>query len=179
MWKKYGTARQAVTIILCSEKRCSLRAELLKQEYEHSVIIFDNHCFSRVTIVRWARLNFVPHVHRLSCLSYLTIPMEQSTFWEANRYSASQEIPRILWKSKAHYRTVTILSQTNPIHTPSKFLKIHFSVILPSTPGSSKWSLSLRFPHQKPCIHISSPPYVLHAQPISSILSPQQYWVRS
>ena len=30
--------------------------------------------------------------------------MEQSPSWEANRFSANQEILQILWKSKVHYR---------------------------------------------------------------------------
>ena len=47
--------------------------------------------------------------------------MEQSPSWEANRFSASQEIPHILWNPKVHYRTHTclppfhILSQIDPI----------------------------------------------------------------
>ena len=95
----------------------------------------------------------------------LTYSMVQSPSWEANWFAASQEIPRILWNPKVHYRThkppppVPMLGQPNPVHIPtSHLLEIQPNIIHPSTPRSPQWSPSLRFPHHNP-IH---PP--LHTQ---------------
>ena len=140
--------------------------------------------------------------------------MEQSPSWEANRFSANQDIPRILLKPKVHHRLhntpspVPILTKTNPVHVspPTSLLQdpfwyppiyawvfqmvsfsrisppkprihlssppyvlrlhtlpyVHFDIILPSTPGPSKWSLSLGFPHQNP-VYTSHLPHTFYA----------------
>jgi hypothetical protein len=50
--------------------------------------------------------------------------MEPSPFWEANRFSASQDIPRIFYKPKAHYRfyksppSVPVLRRIDPVRSP-------------------------------------------------------------
>ena len=109
--------------------------------------------------------------------------MEQSPSWEANQFSATQEIPCTLRNPKVHYYNqkclppVPILSQLDPVHTTtSHFLKIHHNITLPSMPGSPKWSPSLRFPHHNPYMPLLPPHtlYTLHAPPISFflILSP-------
>ena len=94
----------------------------------------------------------------------LTYSMVQSPSSEANWFTASREIPRILWNPKVHYRThkrpppVPILGQPNPVHIPtSHLLEIHNNIIHPSTARSPQWYLSLRFPHQDPIRHLSSP----------------------
>jgi hypothetical protein len=62
------------------------------------------------------------------------------SFLKATRSSASQEIPCILWNPNVNFgihncqASVPVLRQINPAHAPSRFLKPHFNIILPSTP---------------------------------------------
>ena len=97
--------------------------------------------------------------------------MVQSHSWEANWFTASQEIPRVSRNPKFHYRThkrpppVSILGQPNPVHIPtSHLLEIQPNIIHISTPRSPQWSPSLRFPHQGP-IH---PPLLTHTRHMPS-----------
>ena len=132
----------------------------------------------------WWELHSSVSLRSEHSLTYLlTYSMVQNPSWEANWFAASQELPRILWNPKVHYRThkspspVPILGQPDPDHVPtSHLLEIHPNIIHPSMPRSPQWSLSLRFPHQD--LYTPSPhPYAPHAQLISffSILSPAQY----
>ena len=96
-------------------------------EYQH--FVFLSRPLTGRTTPWWKALPSFPVIH---CITYLpTYSMEQSPSWEANRFSASQEIPRILWNLEVHYRIhkcsppVPILSQLSLFHTPtSHFLKM-------------------------------------------------------
>ena len=113
----------------------------------------------------------------------LTYSMQQSPSWEANRISVSQEIPRILWDPKVHYcihkclPTVPTLTQVHPVRAPiSHCLKIHLTIYACFPSGlfpSGFLTKTLYMPLLSPIRSI--------CPPISffSILSPEQYWVRS
>jgi hypothetical protein len=98
----------------------------------------------------------------------LNYSMELGPSWEDNQFSASQDVPRIIWNSKVHYRIHKcpppnpILSQIDPVQTlTSHFLKIHLNVILLLRPGSPKSCLSLQFPDQN-SIYTSALPHTCY-----------------
>ena len=102
----------------------------------------------------------------------LTCCIGQSPPWAGRRFSASQEILRILWNPKVHCRIhkcpspIPILDQLDPVHTTSHFLKICLNIILQFTPETSPVVSFFRFPHQDP-VYTSSLPHTCYLPRLS------------
>jgi hypothetical protein len=93
--------------------------------YELFIVLWDiwcswNYCFWSWIIPKTILTYLITYL-----LTYLlTHSTEQNPSWKANRFSASQEIPRILWNPKVHYLIhkcrppVPTQNQIDPVHTP-------------------------------------------------------------
>jgi hypothetical protein len=104
----------------------------------------------------------------LSSNYLLTYSMEQSPSLEANRFSASQEIPSILWNPKVRYRIHRCSSPVSILSPQSSPVQSHFlNIIPPFTPVSPNWPLQIFSP--KSFIRLSSPLYVLYAPLLISL----------
>ena len=86
-------------------------------------------------------------------LTYFLTPFSRVLLEKLTAFQLLKKFPAFYGTRKVHCRIhkcpppVPILGQLDPVRAPtSNFLKIHLNIILPSTPGSSKWSLSLRLP---------------------------------
>jgi hypothetical protein len=96
--------------------------------------------------------------------NYQANSREQGPFWEANRSSASQEFPRILWNPNVHcciYKRpapVCIISWTNSdCAFPSCVLKIHFNIIFLFSICVFEVAAFRQVSPPKPCIQLCSP----------------------
>jgi hypothetical protein len=111
------TVTEAVVTVLCTpDDRCVWHPKHV--EWTCRIINRLLCVVSRLTIIN---INKVYYLH--TYLLYNSTE-EQSLSWEANRFSASQEIPRISWNPKVHHRihkcppTVPILIQINLVQAP-------------------------------------------------------------
>ena len=114
--------------------------------------------FSSTALRTWNLTQFlVPHCG----LNYLFTPLSRVLLEKLTGSAASQEIPRILWNPKVHYRIHNspppVLHQCNPVRAfPSQLQKIHFS--------SAAWiyftHVHIIVPHNNVNIKLSSLPPV-------------------
>jgi hypothetical protein len=97
---------------------------------------------------------------------------------ETSYSTASQEIPRTLWKQKVYHRVhkspppVPVLSQTKPVQKHINSFTTHYHILSPK-PASSKWSLSRKLSHLNPIL--TPPPHTTHSCQMSRPFYPSRF----
>ena len=111
-----------------------------------------------------------------SCVMLQNNSMGQESSLKNLLFPASEKTLRNLWNPKVHYRLhkisplIPVRSQTNPVQAlPTNFLLIRFNIIIHIYSRVFQ-VVSTQIFSRKPCMLISSYPYVLHAPPISYFL---------
>ena len=83
---------------------------------------------------------------RLADNSIVTNTMWRSSFLNNNRFSDRQEISRILWNPVlplSHSQEKSNNPYPDP-GKPSSCSPVHLSIVIPSTPSASQWSVSIK-----------------------------------
>ena len=149
----WGNMQEQKLMYRLKGQACKITTKIPSKIFLQGSIV--NKTRSRLFFTEWQNKKITHYIKY--CNYILTYSMVQSPSWAANWFAASQEIPRISWNPKVHYRThkrtppLSILGQPNPVHIPTfHLLENHPNIIHSSTPRSPQWSLSLRFPRQDP-----------------------------